>query len=230
MEYNTFGIIAIVIFAITSAFMADGDDVSVDFATEYEYTDTDTQEFNPGEMWLDDTPEYVTIIDGVAVSDSDVAPRAVVARMTCDEINKRIAELRDDVKSYPELKSDLDSMLGRYRTQCASTVSRRPVHNYENVNPVQVLETPEPEPEIIIEEVVPEPVVSEPEKTAEELAAAEEAKNARIVENLSKGLCGDGAKPNRYGCCAGEVFKEVEPMVFGCCPKDGGDRCLEPIK
>ena len=48
--------------------------------------------------------------------------------------------------------------------------------------------------------------------------------------NLAAGLCGDGTKPNRYGCCPGEVFKEVEPLVFGCCPKDGNGQCVEPIK
>ena len=228
MIYKIFGIIGIIAFATVSAFMVDADDAAdTTEYVEFEYFDDD-------EFWDEDNIEYITTedsSDGINLEPepTTVAPRAVVIRMSCDEINKRILELREDVKSYPDLKSELDSMLSRQRTQCASTISRRPVHNYENVNPVQILDVTEPEPEIV-EEVTQEPVAQEPEKTPEELAAEQEAKNAQIMENLSKGLCGDGAKPNRYGCCAGEVFKEVSPMVFGCCPKDGDGQCLEPMK
>lgn len=227
MEYKTLGIIAIIVFATTSAFMADGDDVLTDATSGYEYADDEWSDFDTDEFFDDDDIEYVTTTE---VSEKAVMPRGVVARMTCDEINKQIAELREDVKSYPELQSELDSMIGRQRAQCATTTNRRPVHNYNNINPVHVVDVPEPEPE---PEVVaqPEPEqVPEPEKNPEELAAEEEAKNAQIIENLSKGLCGDGMQPNRYGCCEGEVFKEVKPMVFGCCPKDGNGQCLEPIK
>lgn len=230
MEYKTLGIIAIIAFATTSAFMADGDDFINDNTMGYEYADVDWDEFDADEFFDENNIEYVT----TEISESTVAPRGVVVRMTCDEINKQIAELREDVKSYPELQSELDSMIGRQRTQCATTTNRRPVHNYNNINLVQVFDTPEPgpepepEPEVVAQ---PEPEqVPEPEKTPEELAAEEEARNAQIIENLSKGLCGDGTKPNRYGCCEGEVFKEVEPMVFGCCPKDGNGQCLEPMK
>lgn len=152
------------------------------------------------------------------------APRAVVARMSCDDINQRVAELREDVKAYPELAADLEYMIGRQRTQCAAHANRRPVHNYENVNPVQVWK--EPEEEVAEEQVAPEPV-PEPvvvEKTPEELAAEQ----AIIEENRAKGLCDDGVKPNRYGCCAGEKFKEISQMKFACCPKTGDGECTEP--
>lgn len=49
------------------------------------------------------------------------------------------------------------------------------------------------------------------------------------LANLAAGLCADGAKPNKYGCCDGEVFKDLGNLVFACCPKDGGD-CYEPIE
>lgn len=55
------------------------------------------------------------------------------------------------------------------------------------------------------------------EKTPEEIAALIEA-----------GLCADGEKPNRFGCCAGETFKDLGNTVFGCCPDDGGE-CYPPI-
>lgn len=60
-----------------------------------------------------------------------------------------------------------------------------------------------------------------PEKTAEEIAAEEDA-------NLAKGLCKDGSKPNKYGCCGNEKFKDMGNLVFACCPEDGGD-CYPPI-
>lgn len=169
----------------------------------------------------------VEVVDDAAVTDVP-APRAVVSRLSCDEINQRVEELREDIKAYPELAADLEYMIGRQRTQCAARARRRPVHNYENVNPVKQVEVVE---EVADEEVqvVPEPVPEpEPvqEKTPEELAA----EAAAIEENRAKGLCDDGVKPNRYGCCAGEKFKEVSQMKFACCPREGDGECVEPRK
>lgn len=48
-------------------------------------------------------------------------------------------------------------------------------------------------------------------------------------DNLAAGLCGDGTKPNRYGCCTDETFRDMGNLVFACCPKTGGD-CFPPIK
>lgn len=163
------------------------------------------------------------------------APRAVVERMTCADINQRVEELREDVKAYPELAADLEYMISRQRTACAARARRRPVHNYENVNPVKYFEPVEevpgeqaPEEEVAEEQVATEPV-PEPavvEKTPEELAAD----LAQIEENRAKGLCDDGTKPNRYGCCPGEKFKEVSQMKFACCPREGDGECIEPRK
>ena len=58
-------------------------------------------------------------------------------------------------------------------------------------------------------------------KSDEEIAAEFEA-------NLAAGLCGDGTKPNRFGCCAGETFTDMGNTVFACCPRTGGD-CFPPI-
>lgn len=60
------------------------------------------------------------------------------------------------------------------------------------------------------------------EKTYEEWAAEYDA-------NLAAGLCGDGTKPNKYGCCTDEIFKDLGSLKFACCPKTGGD-CFPPIK
>lgn len=185
---------------------------------------------------VDDDIVYEDVVEAEVVDESAIdevpAPRAVVQRMSCDEINQRVAELREDVKAYPELAADLEYMLSRQRTACAARAKRRPVHNYENVNPVRVIEDVEvveevteevsAEPATIVEPE-PEPVV---EKTPEELAAEAE----KVAENRAKGLCDDGAKPNRYGCCAGEKFKEVSQMKFACCPREGDGECIEPRK
>ena len=178
----------------------------------------------------EDIAEEAEVVDDAAIEEVP-APRAVVQRMSCDEINQRVSELREDVKSYPELAADLEYMLARQRTACAARANRRPVHNYENVNPVQYVEEMEIVEDISEAEqggatdVEAQPVIVV-EKTAEEL----EAEAKKIAENIAKGLCGDGTKPNRYGCCPGEKFKEVSQMKFACCPKDGDGECIEPRK
>lgn len=65
-----------------------------------------------------------------------------------------------------------------------------------------------------------EEVVAEP--TEDELLELE-------LKNLEAGLCADGSKPNKYGCCGDELFKDLGNAVFACCPKEGGD-CFPPIK
>lgn len=46
--------------------------------------------------------------------------------------------------------------------------------------------------------------------------------------NVAAGLCTDGSKPNQFGCCEGETFKDMGNLVFACCPDDGGE-CYPPI-
>ncbi|MBO7642907.1 MAG: hypothetical protein J6S74_02115 [Alphaproteobacteria bacterium] len=59
-------------------------------------------------------------------------------------------------------------------------------------------------------------------KTDEEITAIFEA-------NLAAGLCGDGTKPNRFGCCAGETFTDLGNAVFACCPNKLSGDCFPPI-
>ena len=60
-----------------------------------------------------------------------------------------------------------------------------------------------------------------PEKTEEEIAA-------EIAANIEKGLCGDGTKPNKFGCCDGEIFKDLGNSEFACCKKDTNE-CFPPM-
>jgi len=63
--------------------------------------------------------------------------------------------------------------------------------------------------------------VAAPAKTDEEIAAEFDA-------NLAAGLCGDGSKPSRFGCCAGETFKDLGDLGFACCPRTG-NVCYPPV-
>ena len=45
---------------------------------------------------------------------------------------------------------------------------------------------------------------------------------------VASGLCTDGSKPNKFGCCDGETFTDMGNLVFACCPEDGGE-CYPPI-
>ncbi len=169
-----------------------------------------------------DGPEYTEeeIIEEIEES------RMLSARMTCDEIAERIEELRDEIKSEPDLESELNMMLARQRTQCTTKSERRPVRNYARVNTVQDVKT-----EVIeaAEEVPTEEAIAS-ESAPEEVAAAEVVTEQQAAENVARGLCPDGAKPNKFGCCAGERFKEVATMQYACCPKDGDGDCFEPLK
>ena len=41
--------------------------------------------------------------------------------------------------------------------------------------------------------------------------------------------CTDGARPDKNGCCAGEVYTDAGNGWMVCCP-DGGDNCFPPMK
>lgn len=41
--------------------------------------------------------------------------------------------------------------------------------------------------------------------------------------------CPDGNKPDKNGCCAGEIFTDAGDGWMVCCP-DGGDNCFPPMK
>ena len=41
--------------------------------------------------------------------------------------------------------------------------------------------------------------------------------------------CPDGARPDKNGCCGGEVYTDAGDGWMVCCP-DGGDNCFPPMK
>ncbi len=42
-------------------------------------------------------------------------------------------------------------------------------------------------------------------------------------------LCEGGAEPDRFGCCPGETYTQIDNGGFVCCPDAGGD-CFPPLK
>ena len=58
---------------------------------------------------------------------------------------------------------------------------------------------------------------------------SEEEIEAVFNANIAAGLCGDGTKPNRFGCCAGETFTDLGNATFACCPNKLSGDCFPPI-
>lgn len=69
----------------------------------------------------------------------------------------------------------------------------------------------------------------EPAAPEEAPAPTPEEEAARIAELIAKGLCADGTKPNKYGCCTGEKFKDLGNLQFACCKEDT-DECFPPME
>lgn len=73
------------------------------------------------------------------------------------------------------------------------------------------------------------PIIVSVEITESEQSPEPELTNEQRITNIESGLCADGTKPNKFGCCGDEVFKDMGNTIFACCPKSGGD-CFPPIK
>ena len=215
MNLKIFGILGVLAFATVSVMSWADDTEEVEVLDDEEF-DEDEFEDDDEDIFEEEEEEEVE------------ETRTVASRLSCDDIKKRITELRKEVIANPDLNEELETMLVKQRSQCASRARGRPVHNYENINPVKVIdvEITEPEPEVVEEVKIAEP--KPVKKTKKELEAEQIAQEQQIADNLAKGLCADGTKPNKYGCCTGEKFKEVSQMKFACCPEDGD--CVEPRK
>ncbi|MBQ7185491.1 MAG: hypothetical protein IJR92_01650 [Alphaproteobacteria bacterium] len=199
--------------------VADTETQEVDEIEEFEDFDEYEEDFEDD---FDDTEDFDEINeepddDSVDVSDTTVGTRSVL-NVTCQEIAEQIKDLEKKIKSDPELQSKLDMLKQTRKRQCGQTGRNRPVRNYNNVAPMPKAEpvsvNVEPEPM-----QAPEPKPEKPKLTKKEMA-----------DNLSRGLCGDGTKPNKFGCCAGESFKDMGNLKFMCCSKENKDDCHEPLK
>ena len=53
--------------------------------------------------------------------------------------------------------------------------------------------------------------------------------NRDVFSFGEKPVCLDGTEPDKNGCCAGEIYTDMNDLGFNCCPEVGGD-CFPPIR
>ena len=153
----------------------------------------------------------------------------VVERMSCSDMQKRMSELKPVAETDDDAYFELEDLKVQYRSTCTRSASARRASGRNDVVVEEVVYEEDYTEEDVAEEEttlvaeVEEPVTEEVAEPAEPEMTAEQ-----IDANLAAGLCADGAKPNKFGCCADEIFKDMGNAVFACCPKSGGD-CFPPI-
>ncbi|MBR5625229.1 MAG: hypothetical protein IKW67_00400 [Alphaproteobacteria bacterium] len=164
---------------------------------------------------------------------------AVVAeRTTCADIKSQIDELGGIIDPDEDVLDEIAQLKNDYRRNCSKTAARRrtsakrgvvdaPVVIEENFVEEDVSE--EPSETIVLEQDFVE--VAETDISESEPKLSDEEILEQELANLDAGLCADGTKPNKFGCCTDEIFKDMGNAVFACCPKDGGKdmECFPPI-
>lgn len=186
---------------------------------------------------------FVALLGGVIVSSALADDVVVGARMTCADINAKISELSAVVEPDTDVIDELTKLKADYRRSCSraargrksSAAARVVIEASDNTEPQQKTD------EEVVEEAseedltqVPEEDITQPEVEVEEVVVdagpTEDEILAMELANLDAGLCVDGTKPNKFGCCEGELFKDLGNAVFACCPKEGDGECFPPIK
>ena len=172
----------------------------------------------------------------------------VVDRMSCADIQSRISELSEIDDADEDVLDEISQLKNDYRRHCTKTASKRRASAKRGIVDAPVAEETEyeeyveeylveetPSEEDIVEEVpAKEDVIEEKNKTdvaEQKTELSEQEILEQELANLDAGLCIDGSKPNKFGCCSGEVFKDLGNAVFACCPKDGGNNaeCYPPM-
>lgn len=159
----------------------------------------------------------------------DDAVQSVADRVSCADIQNQITELGTIEDADEEVTAELAKLKADYRRSCSKSARGR--RSSTSVRAVVETETPDEVAEdadasVEIEEGVAEVVAEDaPQVELDPVAQAE-----KELANLDAGLCADGTKPNKYGCCTDEVFKDLGDTVFACCPKSGDGDCFPPLK
>ncbi|MBQ2017005.1 MAG: hypothetical protein II208_00560 [Alphaproteobacteria bacterium] len=197
--------------------------------------------------------KFWAILLAVLVSSSVFAgdETSVVERVTCADIKASISELsaieepdEDTIDELTKLKADYRRSCSRTARGRRTTASSRVVVEADDTEKKSEDVNVDDDEDVAVEEekvekkptkkktgdnkVEKEPIVDEVEDDAAEELSEDEILEQELM-NLDAGLCADGSKPNKYGCCSGELFKDLGNAVFACCPKEGGD-CFPPIK
>lgn len=156
---------------------------------------------------------------------SDVVTAVVAERTTCADIQAKIKELSDITDADDDALAELDKLKSEFRNKCSRSAGARRSSGRIDIPVEEVVVDTESDnsADVVAENTVSEPVVDVVDAPAPELTPEQ------VEENLAAGLCADGTKPNKFGCCGDEVFKDMGNTVFACCPKSGGD-CFPPIQ
>ena len=175
------------------------------------------------------------------VAESETTGLVVVERMSCLDINTKITELSGIEEPDDDTIIELEKLKSDYRRKCMKSAGGRKtaaqgrsVINNDPIEETEVVE--EVAEEENVEQKSVETTKQQPKKQAKKEnssggvpATAEEVKMFEELMNLEMGLCSDGTKPNKFGCCTDEIFKDLGNNVYACCPKTGGD-CYPPMK
>lgn len=176
------------------------------------------------------------------VAESETTGQVVVERMSCLDINTKISELSAKEEPDDDTIIELEKLKSDYRRKCMKSAGGRKtaaqgrsVINNDPIEETEVVEEVAEETTEVEQVTVKEPDAKPKEQNKKENssggvpATAEEVKMFEELMNLEMGLCSDGTKPNKFGCCTDEIFKDLGNNVYACCPKTGGD-CYPPLK
>lgn len=204
---------------ITGAFATDAD--VTDDATDVEIVAED-EEFYDEEEYTEESEE-----ESEEESVADVADMsgAVIERVECSDIKAQIDELRKITVPDDATLQQLNDLQVEYRTNCARSGAGRRASGRAGY----LVETSDVAIDVSVSEPVVTVVDSTENKTDVVIPDVSLLTPEQMKQNLESGLCVDGTKPNRFGCCGDEIFKDMGNTVFACCPKSGGD-CYPPIK
>lgn len=176
------------------------------------------------------------------VAESETTGLVVVERMSCFDINTKITELSAIEEPDDDTIIELEKLKSDYRRKCMKSAGGRKtaaqgrsVINNDPIEETKVVEEVAEETTEVEQVTVKEPDAKPKEQNKKENssggvpATEEEIRMFEELVNLDMGLCADGTKPNKFGCCTDEIFKDLGNNVYACCPKTGGD-CYPPLK
>lgn len=136
---------------------------------------------------------------------------SVTARKSCSELQTEIRLLTELEEITDEERDNLMSLQGQYRSSCAKSGARRAM----NAKTKSHIES----------DVVTVTADEEVAKPTEEVDESQQLSDEEIQANLDAGLCPNGEKYNKFGCCPGERFTDLGDAGYACCEIDNKDIC-----
>lgn len=159
---------------------------------------------------------------------ADDTGQVVSERMSCADISARVSEIGKIDEPTEAETAELTKLKAEYRRICTKSARGRRTSGDARIV-VESTAVPE-EIATVVEDVVQESPEVESEVQQEVVEIDPMIELEQELANLDAGLCADGSRPNKFGCCGDEVFKDLGNTVFACCPKEGNGDCFPPLK